>query len=169
MQTDEPKSWKSYEEVARYLLEQMRDEFGLDRVEGKQKLDGQSGTSWEIDAKGIKANSDEIVVIECRRYTTSKLKQEGMGALAYRINDLGAVGGIVVTPVGVQQGAEIIAGYEGIEVVRLAAEATTTDYIMEFLNKVHIGRSVNLWITPKMTVLAELVEPATPPPPAPAR
>lgn len=167
MRTDEPKSWETYEQVARYLLEQMCDEFGLERVEGKQKLDGQSGTEWEIDAKGVKADSDEIVVVECRRYTSSKLKQEDVGAFAYRIRDVGATGGIVVTPIGVQEGGEVLAQYEGIEVVRLNAEATTTDYILKFLDKVHIGASVKLQITPSLTATAEVVPAPTPPPPAP--
>ena len=44
-----------YEEVARILLNRMRKEFGLERVEGKQDIEGlKSGTSWEIDAKGIR-------------------------------------------------------------------------------------------------------------------
>jgi hypothetical protein len=47
-------SWRSYEEVAQYLLGQMAALFGLGRVEGKQLIAGASGTSWEIDAKGAK-------------------------------------------------------------------------------------------------------------------
>ena len=80
----EPTTWESYEEVARYLLEKMGDALGLglERVEGKQKLVGESGTTWEIDGKGVRADDGAIVVIECRRYTTSKLKQEDMAGLA---------------------------------------------------------------------------------------
>jgi hypothetical protein len=50
---DKPK-WLSYEELATYLLNRMRKEFGFERVEAKQEIHGKrSGTSWEIDAKGI--------------------------------------------------------------------------------------------------------------------
>jgi len=48
-------AWKSYEEVARYLLDQNAHELGLKRVEGKQEIPGRgSGTCYEIDAKGIR-------------------------------------------------------------------------------------------------------------------
>jgi len=45
-------SWKTYEEVATYLLQQNAKEFGLETIEPKQKIQGnKSGTIWEIDAK----------------------------------------------------------------------------------------------------------------------
>jgi hypothetical protein len=74
----------------------------LERVEGKQTLVGESGADWEIDAKGLEAESGAIVVVECRRYTTSRIKQGAVAQLAWTIDDLGAPGGIVVTPIGVQ-------------------------------------------------------------------
>ncbi len=146
-------AWKSYEEVARYLLEQMGDVLGLglERVEGKQKLVGKSGATWEIEGKGVRADDGAIVVIECRRYTTSKLKQEAMGGLAYRIGDLGASGGIVVTPIGVQQGGEIIAKYEGIETVHLDENSTTTDYVLRYLTNLFVGVTDRIGITEDVT------------------
>src|SRR4051794_28061593 len=85
MASEETK-WRTYEEVARFLLDQYAKEFGLQRVEGKQKVRGErSGTYWEIDAKGIREGDDGIILVECRRYTTSKQSQEKTGALAYRI------------------------------------------------------------------------------------
>jgi hypothetical protein len=47
--------WKIYEEVAHYLLETQAKALGLglERVERKQKLIGESGTTWEIDRKGV--------------------------------------------------------------------------------------------------------------------
>jgi hypothetical protein len=102
MAAKEPKAWETYEEVARFLLEEMSDTLGLglERVEGKQKLAGKSGTKWQVDAKGVKAEDGAIVIVECRRWTTSKPDQEDVGAFAYRIGDVGAAGGIVVTPLG---------------------------------------------------------------------
>jgi hypothetical protein len=39
------KTWESYEQVSHYLLDKFASEFGLDRVEGKQEIQGQrSGT-----------------------------------------------------------------------------------------------------------------------------
>src|SRR6478672_9696417 len=118
MGAEESTTWETYEEVARYLLEKMGDTLGLglERVEGKQKLVGKA-TNWTVDGKGVKTEDGAIVVIECRRYTTSKLDQEDIGGFAYRIGDVGAAGGIVVTPIGVQEGGRKIAKYEGIQIV----------------------------------------------------
>jgi hypothetical protein len=154
MAAEEPKAWESYEEVACYLLEKMGDTLGLglERVEGKQKLAGKA-TDWTVDGKGVKTEDGAIIVIECRRYTTSRLDQEAMGGLAYRIGDVGAAGGIVVTPIGVQEGGEKIAKYEGIEIVHLDANSTTTDYVLKFLDKVLHGASADM--TVQFTVTAD--------------
>jgi hypothetical protein len=48
-------SWEDYEAVARFLVHELREKLGLARVEGKQKVAGDSGTEWEIDAKAVTA------------------------------------------------------------------------------------------------------------------
>ncbi len=56
--------WKDYEGVATYLLNEFAKEFNLDRVEGKQKIDGKrSRTTWEIDAKK-KGSSLRLTLVE---------------------------------------------------------------------------------------------------------
>jgi hypothetical protein len=141
-------TWRTYEEVAAYLLEQNARRFGLERIEGKQKIEGQiSGTSWEIDAKGIREGNEGFIIIECRRYTTSKQSQEKLGSLAYTIKDTGAVGGIIVSPLGIQEGAEKIADSENIINVQLDANCTPTDFVMKFLNMVMIGLSGTLGLS----------------------
>lgn len=133
-------TWKSYEEVAAYLLDQNAHEFGLKRVEGKQTIHGRrSGTSWKIDAKGIREGNEGFVIIECKRYTTSKLNQEKLGGLAWRIKDTGTDGGIIVSPLGIQKGAAKIATSENILNVQLDANSTPTVFAMKFLNKLMIG------------------------------
>jgi Zn finger protein HypA/HybF involved in hydrogenase expression len=131
-------SWKSYEEVATFLLNQFAREFGLKRVEGKQTIPG-CLTDWAIDAKGILEGDEGFVVIECRRYTTSRPSQEQLGALAYRIKDMGASAGIIVTPLGIQEGAQKIAAKENIVDVRLNADSTTEEYVLSFLKRVMVG------------------------------
>ena len=126
------KQWESYEEVALYLLNQFADTFNLGAVEGKQLVPGKSGTNWEIDAKGIKEGEGGFVIIECRRYTSSRLNQESLGGLAYRIQDTGAGGGIIVTPLPLQKGAEIVARHEGIKHIILSQESTTSEYVLQF-------------------------------------
>ncbi|MFQ5812000.1 MAG: restriction endonuclease [Anaerolineae bacterium] len=149
----EEKKWETYEEVAAYLLEQMADKFGLDRFEGKQKVIGhRSGTEWEIDAKGVSDAGDIFLLVECRRYTTSRQSQEKVGALAYRIHDTGALGGIIVSPLGLQSGAEKVAKAENIHSVILDPNSTTTDYFLEYLNEIQIGLSERITISEKVTI-----------------
>jgi hypothetical protein len=59
------KRWASYEEVAVFLLDKFAAEFGLGLFEGKQVLPGATGTSWEIDAKGVKTEDGSFVAVEC--------------------------------------------------------------------------------------------------------
>lgn len=147
-------TWESYEEVAAYLLNQMASRFGLQRVEGKQFIQGlRSGTKWEIDAKGIKESDNEaFVIIECRRYESSKQTQEKVGALAYRILDTGATGGIIVSPLGLQAGGEKIAQAENILSVLMDENSTKEQYILKFLKDTIIGFTDKLTISEEITV-----------------
>jgi hypothetical protein len=132
--------WNSYEEVTSFLLNQFASEFGLERVEGKQDVVGKrSGTTWQIDAKGIRQGNTGFVIVECRCYMTSKQNQEKVGGLAYRIIDTGADGGIIVSPFGLQEGAARVAAAENIITVRLNADSTQHEYFLQFLNKLMIG------------------------------
>jgi len=134
------KKWENYEDVAIYLLNQFASEFGIDNFSGKTDVLGQkSGTYWAIDGKGFNDGEEIFVIVECRRYTNSKQSQEKMGGLAYRIQDTGASGGIIVSPLGLQSGAEKIAVAENIISVKLSSESTNNEYMMEFLNKIKIG------------------------------
>ena len=140
------KKWESYEEVAAYLLDQFAAEFGLEKFEGKQKVKGT--VNWEIDAKGVTEGGDAFIIVECRRYTSSKLNQEKVGALAYRVKDTGAKGGIIVSPLGLQKGAEIIAKSENIHNVILDENSTLKEYFLKFLNKVKVGKYLQGEIDP---------------------
>jgi len=148
------KSWENYEQVAVYLLDQFADALGLDRVEGKRILDGgRSGTRWRIDGKGIRSSPDEaIVLVECRRYTTSRQSQERVASLAYRILDTGAQGGIIVSPLGIQAGAAKIAESEKIIPVHLDENSTTTQYVLRFLNNVFVGLTDSITVTDHISV-----------------
>lgn len=137
------KNWKSYEDLATYLLRQWAEEFGLERVERGGKIVGlRSGTEYSLDAKGFKKDGEGFIIIECRRYLKSKQKQEQMGGLAYRIIDSGAAGGIIISPLGLQDGAKLIANAENIQEVKLGPESTTTDHVITFLNKTLLTTSI---------------------------
>lgn len=132
--------WRTYEDVARYLLNKFATEFDVDRFEVKQSIRGnRSGTNWEIEAKGFKDSDATFIIVECRRYTKEKQNQEKIGALAYRILDTGASGGIIVSPLGLQEGAKKIADAEKIEIVKLNPDANRLEYFMEFLNTIAVG------------------------------
>jgi hypothetical protein len=139
---EKAKEWESYEQVAVYLLDRIAEEFGLERVEGKQGVyGGGTTTTWEIDGKGVKIGDEGFVVIECRRYMKSKQNQGQLGKLAFTIRDTGATGGILVSPLGFQEGAKKVAAAEGIQEVLMSPTSTRTDYMLKFLNKVFVGMS----------------------------
>lgn len=151
------RAFERYEQVAAFLLNEFAAHFGLERVEGKQIVQGsRSGTNWEIDGKGIRSPDDAIIIVECRRYQASRPSQEQLAAIAYRIEDIGAVGGIIVTPIGIQKGAKKVALAEKIISVHLDSESTTSDYVLQFLKKVMIGSSLPLSGKLDMKVSASL-------------
>jgi hypothetical protein len=126
----------------------------LERVEGKQEVIGlRSGTAWEIDAKGFCEGNTGFVIVECRRYTTSKQNQEKVGALAYRIQDAGAEGGILVSPLGLQEGAERVAAAENIVSVQLNANSTRHDYVLRFLQRAMVGFSDTITLRESFSIV----------------
>lgn len=150
------KQWVKYENVSRYLLGQFSEHFGVKFVEGKQTIEGLS-TNWTIDAKGICGNGEGIIIVECRRYTKSKINQEQLGGLAYRIQDTKAKGGILVSPLGFQEGAAKVAKSNNILEVLLNENSTETDFYMKLLGKMFIGVGINDFGTVlDMLVVSEL-------------
>ena len=108
-------------------------------MEGKQKVAGRrSGTTWEIDAKGIRDGDGATILVECRRYKKA-LTQEAIAAVAYRIEDTGAEGAITVSPLPLQKGAAKVAAANRIEHVRLRPESTRAQWIAQIGAVVHIG------------------------------
>lgn len=146
------KQWQTYEEVAAYLLNRLAGHFGVGRFEGKQLVPGDSGTEWEIDAKGCADGSDRVVVVECKRHTKSGINQAITGSLAWTIHDVGADGGILVSPLGLQEGAKKVAAKANIIEAVLDQNSTTTDYMLSFLNQIHIGISETVHITDHLVI-----------------
>jgi hypothetical protein len=150
-------TWRSYEQVARFLLEQFATHFGLDRVEGKQLVPGASGTDWEIDAKAVQAEGGGFLIVECRRHTIAGLSQESVGGLCYRIQDTGARGGIIVSPLEMHKGAKLIASHEGIQHVQLRADSSNENYLLRFLNSVFVTVTDKLGIALVDSVIVRIV------------
>lgn len=138
--------WETYEDAARAVVRDLVSELGLDSVEEKQIIHGRgSGTNWEIDGKGVRG--DGYFVIEARRKTSSRVKQEEMAALAYRVVDVGADGGILVSPLPLQEGAEKVARAGDIEHIRLAPGATPQDYVARFLDRIVVRKTEGLSVS----------------------
>jgi hypothetical protein len=146
------KRWQNYEEVAAYLLNQLAEHFGVGRFEGKQVVPGDSGTQWEIDAKGCADDGSRLIVVECKRHTKSGISQAITGALAWTIQDVGADGGILVSPLGFQDGAKKVAAKANIVEVVLDQGSTTTDYVLSFLNQIHVGFSETVHVTDHLVI-----------------
>lgn len=142
-----PVTWQSYEEVARYLLNMFSADFGVDFFEGKQSIAGACGTDWQIDAVGVRQSDSAIVLVECRRHTTSKLSQEDVAAFAWRIDDTSALRGIIVSPFDVQKGAKLVADAGSIERVRLNANSTSESFCMEFINRLKMVAGFGMFIS----------------------
>jgi hypothetical protein len=151
--TEQPQTWETYEQVAVHIMNRIAAYLGLERVEGKQSVYGsRSGTDWEIDGKGVRVGDEGFVIIECRRYTKDRQKQEQVAALAYRIQDTGASGAIVVSPLGFQEGAKKVAAAENIHEFFMGPDCTSTDYAVKFLNKVFIGATGHIKVTGHATL-----------------
>lgn len=75
-----------------------------------------------------------------------------MGTLAWSIQDTGASGGILVSPIGLQAGARKVAARAGIHEVILRQDSTTTDYMLKFLDEVRLGVSEKVNVEESITI-----------------
>ncbi|MNT58423.1 hypothetical protein D3C72_1958550 [compost metagenome] len=79
------------------------------------------------------------MVVECKRHTTANLPQAIVASLAYSIQDTGASGGFIVSPLDLQSGAKKVAAARNIVHVQLRAESTPLEFEMKFLDKLFVG------------------------------
>ena len=70
------------------------------------------------------------------------LRQAAIGALSYQIQDVGGIGGVVVSPLPLQKGAKLIAASADIAHVQLSIESTTERYMAEFMGHRFLGASI---------------------------
>lgn len=131
--------WKSYEEIAAYVLNQCAAQFGLSRVDGKQDVAGKSGTDWEVDARGWTEGDTAHFLVECKKHEKTAISQAITGSLAYQILDTDASGGFLVSPLGLQSGAKKVAASNNIHEIKLDPRSTTSTYFGEWLGKLHVG------------------------------
>lgn len=135
---DDP-TWKSYEQIASFVLNQCAKEFGLSRVDGKQDVAGKSGTEWEVDARGWTEGDTTHFLVECKKHEKTAISQAITGSLAYQIQDTGAEGGFLVSPHGLQSGAKKVAAANNIYEIKLDPKSSTAAYFGEWLGRLHVG------------------------------
>lgn len=161
------KAWRTYEEAAAHMLAQLSQRMGIKDVRGKRVVRGQlSGTDWEIDAQATRTSDGSLVIIECRRKTTSRLNQEALAAIAYRIRDTGAGGAITVSPYPLQKGAQKVASAEGVQHVVLHPDSAPDSWAAEiagmiqmgFTDRVEVAISETLHIIVRNAATGEVVE-----------
>lgn len=129
--------WQTYEEAARQLLIDVKEYLGINKVEGKKKIKGQnSGTKWEVDVTPYNAKEGKIILVECKHYLKHAINQDTMAGFAYKIEDTGAAGGIIITTLGLQEGAQKIADAEKILTIKLDYNSTSDNYIAQIGKKI---------------------------------
>ena len=64
----------------------------------------------------------------------------------YRIIDTGAIGGIIVSPVGLQEGAQKVATAEHVVEVLLDENSTPEHFVIHFFNRFRAGASTPLFL-----------------------
>jgi hypothetical protein len=121
--------WKSYEDIVRSVLTDLKSHFGLKSVEPKAgSLPGESGGKWNIE---IVATSDDdgTVIVECRKKRKRKVEQEEMLAFTARVEEVGAKRGVFVTTKGLQKGAKLLANAKNIQTFIFQLETDALSYI----------------------------------------
>ena len=131
--------WKDYESVAREILRYLASELSIISVDGEAVLPGRSGTNWHVEGTATCVDGDGFLILECRRHTKKGLNQESLGGLAFRIQDTGGSGGIVVSPLPLQKGAELVAQSENIVPVQIEEWSTAENYLARVLGKTFHG------------------------------
>lgn len=131
-----------YEAVTRKIFHNLREHLGIYGVSKEKTKHIGNSTNWTVDASCYKNEDDTLVIIECRRKTTSKINQEEAGGFAFRVGDIGAGSAYMVTPIGFQNGAKKVATAHKIGMAILNVDATDTEYILNVANQLFRGLHV---------------------------
>jgi len=153
MNTRKPQ-WEQYEKLARQVLRDAKSTLKLSRVEPKQKMPGDSGTDWEIDLVAYDRGSEKLVLVECKMRSEDTLNQETVGGFAYRIQDARAKRGILVTTIGLQEGAKKIADHEEIATVLIDGDDDPENYVATVAGQIFAKATTDMFsVEPNVEVL----------------
>jgi predicted helicase len=134
----EKKEWERYEDVARQLIDDIKSYLGLSLVnEDKRKFKKKDGGECEIDVSAYNISDEKLVLVECRK-KKEPLSQEEVHGFAYRIQQMNTSRGIIVTTIGLQQGARLAADGAKITLIRLGVHSTKEKYIAEIIQQIFV-------------------------------
>jgi len=130
-----------FERVTRVILHNLRQHLGYEKIEGSKRYKGKSsGRKRQIDATVYRTDG-KMIIVECKRHKR-KVGIKSIGEFYYVINrEVGAGGGLIVSSVGFDAGAQAVANAEKIGMVILNADATEQDYILEIADQLWRGIS----------------------------
>jgi hypothetical protein len=132
------KQWVTYEEVVAQLLDTFAAYFGVERNE--VSLNNLPGTTYEVDGKGFSRGNLGYFFIECRRYINTSQSRADVCAFAFQVEDTGAIGGIIVSPLVLKEGLTIVS--EAKNVKRVQHNGLLDKHpLLSFLNSVMYGHS----------------------------
>lgn len=130
-----------FERITRLILKNLREHLGYETVEGSKRYRGKSsGRKRQIDISVYRTDG-KMIIVECKRHTR-KVDIKIMGEFYYVINrEIGADGGLLVSSVGFDAGAQAVANAEKIGMATLNSDATEYDYILEIAGQLWRGIS----------------------------
>ncbi|TPQ32022.1 hypothetical protein [Cupriavidus pinatubonensis] len=152
-------SWKTYEEIAALVLNQCAAEFGIDRVEGKQKVVAKSGATFEVDARAWTEGNAAHLLVECKKHENTGISQAITSALAWQIIDTDAEGGFMVSPNGLQAGAKFVAAAANIHEIKLDPASTASAWFGEWLGKLRAGFTDNVNVSVSEHLVIKAIDP----------
>ncbi len=128
-----------YERVVRHLLRtKLAHDSGITpKIIHRASFTGASGQSYEIDLsfETTIAGARILILVECKCYSRP-VGVDDVSEFAYKIRDIGAHKGILVTTTGFQQGAKTIAIREGIALVQAGESWVMQVYSMKLGPKI---------------------------------
>jgi hypothetical protein len=128
--TTSGRDFEEYERLVHKILEEkIREEYpgAAIQVFHNRKYRGQSGQEHQIDVSAeLKfAGCRVLILAECKKYR-DKVGNEDVLTLLGRIRDIGAGKGMIVTPVGYQEGAKRLAEANGIALALAKSEESVS-------------------------------------------
>lgn len=112
-----------------------------------------SGTTWEIECKGVRFGSETLFFIECRRYTTSLLDQESLGGLTYRIRDSGAAVASSFRHWGFKKVPRRSRRQKTSSPLKLNPDSRPELYVARYLDQLRTGIQDRLWLSDFVTLI----------------